>query len=556
MDKKLRIGLLMDSFNVPNWIYVMLEKIIQSDYAKIELVILNDTPKEEKSKLSNFIKNYNHLLYMLYRKCEEKRSKNNSSAFETKNLKFLLTNIPVLKIRPRQGKFSDWIEGGDIKTIEGYGLDVLVRLGFRILKGEVLNSAKFGIWSYHHADNHVNRGGPAGFWEVHENNPVTGSILQILTEDLDSGIVLHRSYSKTNPLNVSKNLNNYYWKTLLFLPRKLQELSRIGEKEFFNKISKENEHISFYSNRLYVYPDNAEMLKLLIRLFAKVIKAKYLKFVYTQIYFNQWCLMFNLTDRLSTSFWKFKKILPPKDRFWADPCVIEKSNKYYIFIEESLYTVNKGHISLLIMDEDGRYGTPKKIIGEPYHLSHPFVFEWEGNHYMIPETTQNRTINLYKCVTFPTRWELQCILMKNIVAIDATPFRYKQKWWLFANVQENIGVSPQDELFLYFSDSLLSNNWIPHPSNPIVSDVRKARPGGRIFEQNGKIYRPSQDSSRGYGYGLKINQIVKLTATEYEETEIDHIAPKWDKNIRAIHHIDHKNRLTIIDGQIRRSKYF
>ena len=47
-----------------------------------------------------------------------------------------------------------------------------------------------GVWSYHHGDNRVNRGGPAGFWEVFEQWDVTGSILQVLSEELDAGKTL------------------------------------------------------------------------------------------------------------------------------------------------------------------------------------------------------------------------------------------------------------------------------------------------------------------------------------------------------------------------------
>ena len=67
-----------------------------------------------------------------------------------------------------------------------HNLDVAISFGFRILKGRALRIAKHGVWSYHHGDNHINRGGPAGFWEVLEGSPVIGSVLQVLDEDLDN----------------------------------------------------------------------------------------------------------------------------------------------------------------------------------------------------------------------------------------------------------------------------------------------------------------------------------------------------------------------------------
>ena len=82
-----------------------------------------------------------------------------------------------------------------IKSIKKYNLDVLIRFGFKILRGKILKSSKYGVWSYHHGDNNENRGGPAGYWEVFEGHHITGSVLQILNEDLDNGQILYRSFS-------------------------------------------------------------------------------------------------------------------------------------------------------------------------------------------------------------------------------------------------------------------------------------------------------------------------------------------------------------------------
>jgi hypothetical protein len=41
------------------------------------------------------------------------------------------------------------------------------------------------VWSYHHGDNEFYRGGPPHFWELYEKAPLSGVILQVLTEELD-----------------------------------------------------------------------------------------------------------------------------------------------------------------------------------------------------------------------------------------------------------------------------------------------------------------------------------------------------------------------------------
>lgn len=249
----------------------------------------------------------------------------------------------------------------------------------------------------------------------------------------------------------------------------------------------------------------------------------------------------------------FKKIVPPRDRLWADPFVIYKNNRYFIFFEEMKYK-DKGHISLIIMDELGHYEKPIQILEKPYHLSYPFIFQWQSDYYMIPESSANKTIDAYKLEQFPDKWSFHKNLFDNIKAADTTLFFYQSKWWMFTNIQENEGTSNWTELFLFYADNPLSDNWIPHPQNPIVSDVRRARPGGNVFEHDGKLYRPSQDCSRTYGYGLKINQILVMTESEYKEVEVKYIEPDWDKDIRGIHTLNAVGMLTVVDAIYRRRR--
>ena len=39
----------------------------------------------------------------------------------------------------------------------------MLRVGFNIIRGEILNVPKYGVWSFHHDDEVKYRGGPAGY---------------------------------------------------------------------------------------------------------------------------------------------------------------------------------------------------------------------------------------------------------------------------------------------------------------------------------------------------------------------------------------------------------
>src|SRR5690606_30326565 len=112
--------------------------------------------------------------------------------------------------------------------------------------------------SFHHGDNTVNRGGPAGFWEVIENQHITGAVLQRLTEDLDGGEVIRRCYSSTNPISATANCCNYYWQASELMVAALRELAgTLGKPSV--AANETAPAWSAYSHRLYRRPDSLEM---------------------------------------------------------------------------------------------------------------------------------------------------------------------------------------------------------------------------------------------------------------------------------------------------------
>jgi hypothetical protein len=207
-------------------------------------------------------------------------------------------------------------------------------------------------------------------------------------------------------------------------------------------------------------------------------------------------------------------------------------------------------------DDRGRLSGPEIILEKPYHLSYPFIFKHEGEIYLVPESAGNRTIELYRAADFPRRWVFVRHLMKDVSAFDATLLHHQKRWWLFAVMKENEGCSPWDELFLFHASSLFSNHWTPHPKNPVVADIRRARPAGRIFLSNGRLIRPSQDCSKHYGYRVVFNEIARLDRHEYVERPIGVISPDWDRRIRNVHTFGYQDGLTVVDGMKRRLKWF
>lgn len=546
----IRVGLLVDSFIQPRWIEKVVQDIQTSSIAQVVVVVKNAAQFPQKRyRVQRYWENREHLLYVAYTRLDEFKSRAAPDAFEEVDIEPLVSGCPVVNVEPVMTKYTDRLAEQDVKKILEYDLDVALRFGFRILKGEVLGIARHGVWSYHHGDGSVNRGGPAGFWEVMNGEPVTGAMLQVLTEELDNGKVIYRSWSPTSDkFSVKVNRNTFYWKSSSFVMRKLRELSERGE------VGEESNSLYHpYHNRLYKMPTNSEMLALLSKLAGKyaVSKARQLS------HFNQWSLAYRFKsgpEDPNNTFYKFKHLIPPKDRFWADPFPVRVGDKYFVFIEEYPYGRAKGHISVVEMDGKGSVGPPVAVLEKEFHLSYPFVFEWRGDHYMVPETGSNRTVELYRSNSFPSGWELEKNLLNDIGATDATLAEVEGRWWMFVNVAEGSVPCDWDELHLYYADSPLGP-WRPHKRNPVKTDVKGSRPAGRLFRWGGKLYRPAQDSSHHYGYAISVNLIRRLSPDEFAEEEVSKILPRWRKDVIATHTLNSSDDLTIIDCLIRRRKF-
>jgi hypothetical protein len=553
-----RVGLLLDDFVQPQWVRRIIADLLASDAVTVALIVLNDSPPAPKRRFGRFrawVRNRHYLLFAAYQRLDRWWFHPPNNPFDPADIEDELRDVPLVRVRPRMTKHCDYFEPSDIDAIRAFDLDVVIRFGFRILKGDALEVARYGVWSYHHGDNRVNRGGPAGFWEVMEGNAVTGSVLQRLTERLDDGEILYRTFSPTNMFSVAKNQVGLYWASAFALPRVLH---RLRHQRYEGLAGSRDDEPAWhgYSNQLYVAPRNREMAGLMLRLGGRYLREKARQISS----FDQWFVAYGLRREVpgrrfvpDTSYYRFRRLIPPPDRFWADPFPVEHDGKRYIFIEEYLNATGLGRISLFEIGDRGEARGPEPVLKRPYHLSYPFLFEWNGTHYMIPETRASGQIELFRAADFPRGWTFDRVLVPNVFAVDATIAEINGRWWMFASVAPDPQL-PVEELAIFHSDSPLGP-WQPHRRNPVNSDIRNSRPAGRIFELNGRYYRPAQDSSRRYGHSIVINEITQLDCENFREVPVSRIEPRWARNLLATHTINADGSLTVIDGQLSRRRW-
>ncbi|MCZ8101506.1 MAG: hypothetical protein O9972_26835 [Burkholderiales bacterium] len=202
-------------------------------------------------------------------------------------------------------------------------------------------------------------------------------------------------------------------------------------------------------------------------------------------------------------------ILPDDGRrYFADPFPVAAQGRRFVFVEEYPYATGKGVISVAEVREDGTAGPCKVIIDQPYHMSYPQVFAWGTDHWMIPETTANRTVELWRADAFPDRWSRHAILLDDIAAADATVFFDGNRWWMLASVAPDRG-SAGDALHAWYAD-VPSGPWCMAGRGPVLLDARCARPGGAMRVQSGRWWRPAQDNAAQYGGAIAVCRVDRL----------------------------------------------
>ena len=546
----LRVGLFVDSLRQPQWVRTIVEEIQASDVARVALIVENgDVDQPERGVLRKLLKNRHRLAYVLYTRLDERLFRRQPDAFTEVSIADLVEDVPTRRVTPIKKRFSDYFTEEDVAAIREYDLDVVLRLGFRILRGDALQVARHGVWSYHHGDNLVNRGGPPGFWEVMDKEPATGSVLQILNDELDNGRVIYRSHAPTDTRSVYRNKDNFYRKSATFVVRKLKDLAERGPVALEDP---NGSGFTPYTRRLYREPTNAEMVASGLRFARRYAADK----VTDRVFLDQWALAYRMHPGSSgpdPGFHRFKFLLPPRDRFWADPFPVFANGRHHIFVEELPFSTNIGHISVLELDQKGALQGSTRVLVKEHHLSYPFIFEWQGQHFMIPETGANRSIEMYRARTFPYEWELETVLMEGVYAVDATLVDVNGSWWMFANMAVE-GAVNTDELHIFQAPSPFGP-WRAHRRNPVKSDGRCARPAGKLFYWNGDLYRPSQDCSGRYGSAVVINQVVRLNECEYREMAVSRIEPKWAPHLLATHTLNSAPGMTVADVLVRRPRY-
>jgi len=222
--------------------------------------------------------------------------------------------------------------------------------------------------------------------------------------------------------------------------------------------------------------------------------------------------------------------------FVADPFMLRRNHTWYMFFEVMHSETKLGEIGLATSNDALNWTYDRIVLKESFHLSYPYVFEWQNQYYMLPETLSAGAVCLYKALDFPYNWSVVARVITSRLA-DPSIVRFKDRWWLFACSTPY----QHDTLRLYFADEL-TGPWTEHPKSPLIqNDKCRARPAGRILKFGNRLFRFAQDCTSRYGSSVRAFEITNLTKDNYAEVELRIPILKasgdgW--NAKGMHHID------------------
>ncbi|MEX0833900.1 MAG: hypothetical protein WD276_08565 [Actinomycetota bacterium] len=526
-DQPLKFGIMCRGTSFPAWQARAVEELLKLPGVDAGLLILGSRPSGE-DRARRFIGRRDKLWTLYNRTYVAKRSR----AARRVDMSDTLEGIPAIECSVREEGYSEYFSDEDVERIQGYDLDFILRFGFGIIRGEILEAARYGVWSFHHDDEQKYRGSPPCFHEIRTGDPVTGSILQRLTERLDGGIVLQKGWFRTIDHSYVRNRDEAYFGSAGWPARVCREM-RSGAATYL-----EDEPTSSEA-RIFRNPGNVRTAMFLAKLAKNFVRSQ-LRGLFRA---DTWGVGI---ARMPIEV--FLEEMPAIDwlpgpggtRYVADPFGIQKGEETAILVEDFDYTTRRGTISVF------EPPVTRPVLPMEVHASYPYTFEHAGEIYCVPEIEKSRRVVLFRAVRFPGEWEEAAVLLEDVPALDPTVFRHGGRWWLFCAEPDP---AQNARLFAWHAADL-AGPYQEHAANPLKVDIRSTRPAGTPFLHKGVLYRPAQDRSRTYGGAVAINRVETLTPDEFREEVVrvvgpDPLGPFPD----GLHTISSVGAVTLVDGK-------
>ncbi|MGE0055900.1 MAG: hypothetical protein AB7S74_17015 [Hyphomicrobium sp.] len=425
-------------------------------------------------------------------------------------------NLKVVSCRGEKSERGFWqLDHDGVAVVRAMNLDALLVFGIERLDASVTEAARYGAWCF------------AGFGDrpdaaivaspVRKGEPLTRIALIKMGLSADDAVILKHAILRTRQ-TIQENFDHAV-DVMSEWPASVAKMLTCG-----CELPVEHASIAAFNDAQGLSP--GQSTKGAVSELLRWLRSK----IGSLFTFDQWHI--GLAHR------SFQEVLEgglPDDISWAptprwgvfyaDPMGIEVADGLKVLCERYDHWIGKGDICAF--DYSASKGWSKKAvdaIDEPFHLSYPYVLQTGDLKVCLPESCEAGAAFAYSIKADGAISSTEKKQFLNFEIADPTLIKHEGLWYLFgAEARE-----AQHALRIWYSDSV-EGPWTPHPANPVKCDVQTARPAGPIVRLNGKLYRPSQDSTYSYGSACNIMEVVELSPTSFNEVCARKIEPnpRW-----------------------------
>jgi hypothetical protein len=442
----------------------------------------------------------------------------------------------------RRGRWSEHFRADDLASIRDQQPDVLIRFAYGIIRGEILDLPRYGVWSFHHGDVERYRGGPPAFWEVMRGDDVSGAILQRLTERLDGGVVLRRGWFSTVKHSYTRNADRVRLGGTVWPAQMCREVLA-GRTELLDAPPTTSTAPIDHD------PTNAQMVR-----FAAHMVRTWLPHQTGAIgRADRWRV--GIIDRPIADValgrvpveprWVHAGL--PRREYLADPFGVPGRDR--VVAEHFSYRTGIGR--LVAVDPGPKERVTPMAVPFAEHASYPFLIDGvdgADGPTCVPQVTGTGGVRAYDLTVDGPGLTRERILVPDVEARDPTIVHHDGRWWCFFTDGRQGAMS---HLHIWWSESF-EGPWVPHEGNPVKIDVRSSRPAGTPFVHDGALHRPAQDCARAYGGAVVVNRVDVLTPHSFAERPVATIRPagRW-RDAAGCHTLSAWDGRTLIDAHWR-----
>lgn len=236
--------------------------------------------------------------------------------------------------------------------------------------------------------------------------------------------------------------------------------------------------------------------------------------------------------------------LKKKYTFQADPFIIEKDDKVYVFYEALSFRNSQGILRCRILDANLVELADLKLEGfddVKCHLSFPFLFHSNDRLFMIPESSERKEVILFQSIDFPVRWKQVKVLISDSALTDNVFFTLNGSHYLLSTTMD-------DELVIHTAGDI-TGPW--QKITPALHTANQHHRGaGSPHSAGDKVYFLTQECTpETYGKSIYIKELMNLDSSSFDERLVTQISASINQSA-GVHTLNFTDNYIVYDSKV------